>query len=652
MSSAKPVASPVPKQVDVPALAFHIDMLLLGLFALYVLSTLPRAVIRLFHPSEAFSGFFLRSAARSSAQRTAPLRSESTRTLIREDALSRSNTATTLHGHVPPLPASKYTGGEERNVTPGFPALVTPVANRSRRTKASYVPTRVPRWTTVVHPSLACALNFRVSAGFSLRRLLVLMTYSVIVLYACLYRSNPFQDPNRWGYIAVSQIPIVVALANKSNWLSWLSGVGYEKLNYMHRFSGGIVVIASNVHTLGHVYKAAISTGGLQAKLRIPMFTWGLVAVCALDLLFVTSLFLRNRAYSLFFATHIICIVVGLVAIHKHYPLILPYLITAVVLYGFDHIARIAQTRYTTAWLTAEHMLNGGTTLVNVPSLGAGWRAGQHVRIRVIGDSWFGWLTWLVGRARPFSITTGPNSGGKQLAIKAQGAWTRKLLRMAAGAGNDAKEKPFEVELGREPARPVRMIIEGPYSGPGYTLYTAYSGVMLVAGGSGISYVMGVLQDILRKHAAGQSNVRVVEVVWCIADPDSLYSLLPVLTPLMQPRPSPRAELSLRFSVHWTRASALSPQVLRMTLPSGMYLHVGRPNIRATLQGVIEGVRDAYSSTASCCRCRLESPTGVAIGSCGPTSLIDNAVGAVNRVSWADWIDIGGVESIEEVFGW
>jgi ferric-chelate reductase len=231
MSSAKSVASPLPKQVDVPALAFHIDMLLLGLFALYVLSTLPQAVIRLFQPSEAFSGFFLRSAARSPAQRISPLRSESTRTLVREDALSRSNTATTLHGHVPPLPASKYTGEEERSVPTGFPALVTPVANRTRRTQASYVPTRVPRWTSVVHPSIACALNFRVSSGFSLRKLLVLLTYSVILLYAFLYRSNPFQDPNRWGYIAVSQIPIVVALAGKSNWLSWLSGVGYEKVS-------------------------------------------------------------------------------------------------------------------------------------------------------------------------------------------------------------------------------------------------------------------------------------------------------------------------------------------------------------------------------------------------------------------------------------
>ncbi len=58
-----------------------------------------------------------------------------------------------------------------------------------------------------------------------------------------------------------------------------------------------------------------------------------------------------------------------------------------------------------------------------------------------------------------------------------------------------------------------------PEGGPGYTLYTAYSGVVLVAGGSGISYATGVLEDILQKHAAGRSNVRVIEVVWSVADP-------------------------------------------------------------------------------------------------------------------------------------
>jgi len=60
------------------------------------------------------------------------------------------------------------------------------------------------------------------------------------------------------------------------------------------------------------------------------------------------------------------------------------------------------------------------------------------------------------------------------------------------------------------------VLLEG---GSGYTLYTAYSGVVLVAGGSGISYVTGVLDDILQKHASGKSNVRVIEVVWSVADP-------------------------------------------------------------------------------------------------------------------------------------
>ena len=146
-----------------------------------------------------------------------------------------------------------------------------------------------------------------------------------------------------------------------------------------------------------------------------------------------------------------------------HCPPIMPYILAAVGLYAFDHIARIARTRYTTAWLTAENALNGGTTLVDVPSLSAGWRAGQHVRIRVIGNTWFNWLaTWLVGRARPFTIATGSNSGGMLLVIKAQGAWTRKLLRMAAAG--DASGKSTDAERGHEPAREVRIIVEGPYS--------------------------------------------------------------------------------------------------------------------------------------------------------------------------------------------
>jgi ferric-chelate reductase len=222
-----------------------------------------------------------------------------------------------------------------------------------------------------------------------------------------------------------------------------------------------------------------------------------------------------------------------------HAPTTLPFILAAVGLYVFDHFARIARTRYTVAWATAEHALNGGTTLVHVPSLGAGWRAGQHVRLRVVSNSWFGWWsTWLISRARPFTIAAGSDAGGLMLPIKAKGSWTRNLLRMASGAA-DARPKggPMDTERGRGPARKVRMILEGPYSklwvlvfglatalirlqgGPGYTLYTSYSGAVLVAGGSGVSYLMSVLDDMLQKHSSGRSHVRIIEVIWSVTDP-------------------------------------------------------------------------------------------------------------------------------------
>ena len=168
---------------------------------------------------------------------------------------------------------------------------------------------------------------------------------------------------------------------------------------------------------------------------------------------------------SLFFIFHFSSTLIG-PQTYRHARASLPYVLTAVGLYVFDHLARIARTRYTAGWMTAEHALNGGTTLVHVPSLRAGWRAGQHVRIRVVSNAWFGWwATWFFCRARPFTIAAGSDSSCMMLPIKAMGSWTRNLLRLA-GEADDARPVPVytDVERGRAPAREVRVIIEGPYS--------------------------------------------------------------------------------------------------------------------------------------------------------------------------------------------
>jgi predicted ferric reductase len=192
--------------------------------------------------------------------------------------------------------------------------------------------------------------------------------------------------------------------------------------------------------------------------------------------------------YSLFITIHVICVTVILLAVrqffinsffsisltlissqsYNHRRDCVPYVLTAVGIYAFDHLVRVVRTRHTTGWLTAEHVLNRGTTLVYVPYLRAGWRAGQHVRVRVVSGGWLAWLaTWFLCRARPFTIAAGSDTGGVMLQIKALGSWTRNLLRVADT--NDARlaRRPeqisTDVERERGSTREVRVIIEGPY---------------------------------------------------------------------------------------------------------------------------------------------------------------------------------------------
>jgi ferric-chelate reductase len=229
--------------MNVLLFVFHIDVVLLSLFAFYAALTLPRALVRLFQPSELLNGFFLRSGTlrthhqaadahgrSSSTRRAKPIRSTSTRTnQTGRTLVDVPEDAENGNGKVPG-------GGRAGGAHASRPALVIPsrghASHRSAPSSSQHraPPTRVPRWTTIVHPTLAYALNFRVAPGFSFGKLLVLVVYAGLMFYASLRRSNPFTDPVRTGYVAMSQIPIAVALAGKTNWLSWACGVGYEKV--------------------------------------------------------------------------------------------------------------------------------------------------------------------------------------------------------------------------------------------------------------------------------------------------------------------------------------------------------------------------------------------------------------------------------------
>jgi ferric-chelate reductase len=123
----------------------------------------------------------------------------------------------------------------------------------------------------------------------------------------------------------------------------------------------------------------------------------------------------------------------------------------AVVFYAIDHVARVVKTRITTARLRPLPEL--GITRVEVPSLNAGWRAGQHVRIRVLSSS-MGWWGW--SEVHPFTIAnTTHTPEGVVLMCKKTGRWTNNLFNMAQTSSYG--------ESGKEAGRDVTVVVEGPY---------------------------------------------------------------------------------------------------------------------------------------------------------------------------------------------
>ena len=158
---------------------------------------------------------------------------------------------------------------------------------------------------------------------------------------------------------------------------------------------------------------------------------------------------------------------------------------------------------------------------VRVHDCDEGWIAGQHVCLRV----------FFSGRpleSHPLSILSAPpahsclSSPGLLLAARVNGDWTHALnsfvrekqenLTATNGACNDK-------ESDRDMSVPVQVMIDGPYGGSSVDL-GEYETVLLVSGGSGVTFTLGLLDDIvgrcvkLRRH--GGERTRRIEFVWCI----------------------------------------------------------------------------------------------------------------------------------------
>ncbi|VDC03797.1 unnamed protein product [Peniophora sp. CBMAI 1063] len=656
-----PVIVPSPARFGALPFVWHIDVLLCVLFGIFVLSTIPRAVARYTAHGEFFAGFYLRRGKASGSgvvamARTIPAAGHAApKTPVPEQAMMMHDGATEDDEGTMRLDAADA-GLAEPAVMPTSSTTASHAAllnyavidNYTGSSKAVNPPAHVPSYLALTHPVLSYVANYPVAAGLPFKHFAVLLIYFGILLYVGVRGTSPFTDPRRPVDVAISQLPFVLAFTQKNNVLAVLSGLGYEKLNYLHRFVGRIVVLGVNLHTSYYLYRWSLD-GTIYAQSRTSFVVWGIIGTAAVDVLFLSSTaYVRSRAYGLFLVSHMILSGLFLVAMYIHEPVTLPYFVTAFVLYGFDHILRALRTRVVTVQLTAAPLLNGGSTIVSAPTIISGWRAGQHIRMRIVPARGPRWLAlswaWLAARwrSRPYTVSTRPGSShGLELIVKKEGRSTQALFTRAAKACPGVDSDPEKQCTGS--CVQATMILEGPYSGPGHALPQAFSGALLLAGGSGITYALALLESLSEAHAEGRSTCRVVDLVWATPDIASCVALLPRFRELLEPRPSPHGSFMVRIAVHYTRVSPGAMKALNPAeLPAGLVLHAGRPYVRTVLADACRATAAAHPGVRA---------RGLVVSTCGPAQISEQAHAAVGSVSWEHWRQVGGIEVVSETFG-
>ncbi|KAK8005205.1 hypothetical protein PG990_011242 [Apiospora arundinis] len=358
-----------------------------------------------------------------------------------------------------------------------------------------------------------------VAVGFIGFAFTALYTFLLQPLY---WQSIQFGSPPvaiRAGMIAVAMTPWIIASSMKTNVLTWITGIGPERLNVFHRWAGYLCLFMSLVHTVPFYVQPVWDDGGMQTFSRLfpegsgVIYGTGISCLVPLVWLCVASLpFIRRVAFEAFVMLHVPVgmVYVGLLFWHtKNFLASWDYLYSTIAIWVFCYVLRLFKLNWTKPWRlafmvgdeAAITLMTENAIKVTIPTQ-MRWKPGQYVYLRMPGISFFD--------NHPFTISSlcsedFPSEYGEQyrdcvLVFKPYGGFTRRVLNTAIEKG------PFHT---------YRAYLDGPYGGMRRDL-SAFDTCILIAGGSGITSLMSQLLNLIKRMRDGKAITKKVVVIWAL----------------------------------------------------------------------------------------------------------------------------------------
>ncbi|KAK5175432.1 ferric-chelate reductase Frp1 [Saxophila tyrrhenica] len=437
-------------------------------------------------------------------------------------------------------------------------------------------------------------------------RWLILVIYWTMLL--CFLWSDTIVSPDspmyayKWekvgfraAWVSVAQIPFIYLLSCKFNPITLLTGISYERFNWLHRWAARTVFLTVAVHWSFFYTEWSLANYVKLEFEMMPMVKYGFGAWSVIGWMILSGFgFVRHLSYEVFVAQHICAAATLLWLLYVHVPAYARYnLYMAMGFIGFDWGSRIVWTllrnthlldhgcKGALGYAASLEALPGDMVRITIENAGFKWGAGQHVYIAIPRLRPFG--------LHPFTIATACQRGNGELTspltmvVKAHSGYSRALHRAAL----------------REGDRTYRTFLTGPWGSPP-DLYP-YDSVVLIACSSGASFTTPLVQELVRRPAC----VRNVVLHWIVRSEEHFSWYKSELQALAEATQS--GSLSLQIVVHVTNPShstdSIAPDEERKMTDSSKISAVDSESDTSSSMGslstLLEGKRDRFSSTLS-----------------------------------------------------
>lgn len=312
----------------------------------------------------------------------------------------------------------------------------------------------------------------------------------------------------RAAWVSVTQLPFIYLLSCKFNPISILTGISYERLNWLHRWTARTVFLTLIVHW-AFFYQEWVEADFVKLQLKMmPMVKYGFGAWGVITWMVLSSFGLfRAASYEIFVAQHIVAAAVLLWLVFIHVPTYARYNVWMCVGFlAFDWGCRIIHgslrnthilskfSSKTPGYSASTELLPGDMIRLTLHKIDFTWKAGQHVYISVPTLRPFEVHPFTIANISKVNATTGERD--LQVLIKAHGGFSRSLQKAATKDAQNARTR--------------RVFLLGPWGIPPDVLH--YETVVLIACASGASFIIPMLENLVTK----QGCVQRVQLHWII----------------------------------------------------------------------------------------------------------------------------------------